>query len=67
MRHHVALAAALALLAGCGSGGGAPAARAAGALDADVFAGVAPTVDGDELDLASLADRDLVVWFWAPW
>jgi hypothetical protein len=59
------LALALALLvAACGD---SEEPRAADPLDADTFAGEAETVEGGTLDLGTLADRDLVVWFWAPW
>jgi hypothetical protein len=36
-------------------------------LSAEVFDGEATTVDGASFDLATLASKDLVVWFWAPW
>jgi hypothetical protein len=36
-------------------------------LDPSVLAGEAATVSGDVFDLGTLADQDLVVWFWAPW
>lgn len=36
-------------------------------LDASVLSGQATTVAGDSFDLGTLADKDLVVWFWAPW
>jgi thiol-disulfide isomerase/thioredoxin len=26
-----------------------------------------PTVEGDEVDASTLADGDVVVWFWSPW
>jgi hypothetical protein len=32
-----------------------------------MFTGTATTLDGEEVDLADFAARDLVVWFWAPW
>jgi hypothetical protein len=32
-----------------------------------MFTGTATTLDGEEVDLADFAERDLVVWFWAPW
>lgn len=52
--------------------GGAPATKApadpnAPRLDADVLQGQAATIEGTSLDLGSLAGKDLVVWFWAPW
>lgn len=28
---------------------------------------VAPTVDGGQIDFASLEGQDTVLWFWAPW
>jgi hypothetical protein len=36
-------------------------------FDAAALSGTATTVDGDVFDLGTLADADLVVWFWAPW
>ncbi|MGI9596032.1 MAG: hypothetical protein ACR2QK_07715 [Acidimicrobiales bacterium] len=36
-------------------------------LDVSVLSGQAMTVTGESFDLGSLADKDLVVWFWAPW
>ncbi len=36
-------------------------------LDASVLSGTATTVSGESFDLAALGDKDLVVWFWAPW
>ena len=36
-------------------------------LDASVLSGEAPLVAGGSFDLGTLADKDLVVWFWAPW
>jgi hypothetical protein len=50
----------------CG-GSSAPEARPAGDIDPAAFTGSASTVTGDEVELAAFADRDLVVWFWAPW
>jgi hypothetical protein len=41
--------------------------RTSATVGPDMFEGTATTVDGEEVDLATLADRDLVVWFWAPW
>ena len=45
----------------------APADPDAPRLDADVLQGQAATIDGTSFDLGSLAGKDLVVWFWAPW
>ena len=59
------LALALALLAACGSE--APEARPAGDADLAAFTRTAETITGDRIELAGYADRDLVVWFWAPW
>ena len=56
----------LAHVAGCG-GSDAPEARTVGDLDPIVFTRTADTVTGDRIELADYADRDLVVWFWAPW
>ena len=36
-------------------------------LDASVLSGEAPLVAGGSFDLGTLTDKDLVVWFWAPW
>ncbi len=36
-------------------------------LDASVLSGQATTATGESFDLGGLADKDLVVWFWAPW
>lgn len=36
-------------------------------VDPAVFQGQATTIDGQPFDLGSLANKDLVVWFWAPW
>ncbi len=54
------------------AGGSATSAKAAAdpnapRLDPAALQGQAVTVDGQPVDLASLADKDLVVWFWAPW
>lgn len=51
-------------LLGCGT---ADDTRAAPPIGDDAFDVVAPTIDGDEADLRRYAERDLVVWFWAPW
>jgi hypothetical protein len=69
-----AVALALALTAaGCGaedspaaqssaqSGNGGP------VLASSVLQGEARTIDGGSFELASLQNKDLVVWFWAPW
>jgi hypothetical protein len=56
---------AVALLVGCGDGREGTETEAT--VNDDAFDGVATTVDGDEVALADFADRDLVVWFWAPW
>ena len=60
------LIAAVLALAACG-GSSAPEARPGGDVDPAAFTGSASTVTGDDVDLAAYADRDLVVWFWAPW
>ncbi|MDH4362587.1 MAG: hypothetical protein OEY41_02750 [Acidimicrobiia bacterium] len=36
-------------------------------LDPGALRGQAVTIDGTSFDLGSLAGKDLVVWFWAPW
>ncbi len=45
----------------------APADPNAPRLDADVLQGQATTIEGTSFDLGSLAGKDFVVWFWAPW
>ena len=47
----------------CGSDAGDPTTVA---LD-DPFTGTVMTVDGGQVDLGTFEDKDLVVWFWAPW
>ncbi|MBA2282046.1 MAG: redoxin domain-containing protein [Acidimicrobiia bacterium] len=37
------------------------------AVEAELLAFTAPTIDGGEVDFAALQGQDLVVWFWAPW
>jgi hypothetical protein len=56
---------AILVVVGCGMDMGDD--QAASTADGDMFEGTATTVDGEEVDLAAFADRDLVVWFWAPW
>lgn len=70
------MAAALALTA-CGAnadtaepdaGVAADAGASASAGDvAELLSLQAATVDGGELDLETLAGRDVAMWFWAPW
>ena len=36
-------------------------------IDASLFSGEAMLVEGGTFDLGTLADKDLVLWFWAPW
>lgn len=36
-------------------------------LESTVLQGEAMTISGEAFDLGSLANKDLVVWFWAPW
>ena len=36
-------------------------------IDAALFSGEVMTLEGGTFDLATLADQDLVLWFWAPW
>ena len=55
------------LLAGCGDDGGGPSVEAASDVDPGALTGTAATVDGGTVELGDYADRDLVVWFWAPW
>ncbi len=47
--------------------GQAGAAQSGTVLDASVLQGQATTATGESFDLGGLADKDLVVWFWAPW
>ncbi|WP_084074717.1 redoxin domain-containing protein [Demequina sp. NBRC 110052] len=50
------------------AGGGGETSAPTGEADADnVFAFTAQTVDGQEFDGLSIDDRDVVLWFWAPW
>ena len=49
------------------SGSGEQASQNQPTFDATIFSGEALTVSGDSFDLGSLADKDLVLWFWAPW
>lgn len=49
------------------SGAAAESAASGPVLDASTFTGEATTVDGSSFDLGPLANKDLVVWFWAPW
>lgn len=68
----LALAALAAACGGSDDGGteaATPAADGGGGpvLDAAVLTGEATTLDGASFDLGGLADKDLVVWFWAPW
>lgn len=53
--------------AGGGTTTKAPADPKAPRLDPAVLQGQAATIDGTSFDLGSLAGKDLVVWFWAPW
>ena len=34
---------------------------------ADVEPVMVPTADGSELDFNSLRNKDVLLWFWAPW
>lgn len=64
------LAAVAAVAAACGGSEREDAAAETGSgmvLDASVLTGEATTISGESVDLAALADQDLVVWFWAPW
>lgn len=36
-------------------------------LSGETFVGQATSIDGQSVDLAGLADKDLILWFWAPW
>lgn len=55
------------LAAACGGSDVARTAGEAAAGDDVDLAFSAQTVDGGQLDFGSLAGRDVVVWFWAPW
>lgn len=66
------------LAAGCGDddGGddtqsGAPTAMGTGSTgagdSAELLSFATRTIDGEEVDAAALAGRDVVVWFWSPW
>ena len=68
----------LVLAAGCGSEAeeatesgstesGSSAAYGSAVLESSVLDGEATTVEGETFQLGSLADTDVVVWFWAPW
>lgn len=46
---------------------GAEAATDLTAIDPATFDGEATTITGEPFDLATVANADLVVWFWAPW
>lgn len=46
---------------------GADASSDLAAIDPATFDGEATTITGEPFDLATVADADLVVWFWAPW
>lgn len=63
-----------ALAAGSQDVDAAPAEAAAPSVADDVEAAaepaislVASTITGDQIDFASLAGDDVVLWFWAPW
>lgn len=36
-------------------------------LPPETFEGQATTVSGEPFELGSLAGKDLILWFWAPW
>lgn len=64
------LVALMLVLAGCsGSDEDSVAASSGGGdvLSPATFEGEAMSVSGETVDLATLADRDLILWFWAPW
>jgi len=65
MRARVVLA--VAMLAGAGCGSDPSAEPDPAGLDPAIFDQTVSAVSGDDVDLAAFADRDLVVWFWAPW
>jgi len=68
VRARVVLALAAVLAGACGgSDDDGPSAAPAADLDPAALTATATSVDGDQVDLAGYADRDLVVWFWAPW
>ncbi len=43
------------------------ASESANVIDASVLTGTATAINGETFDLGTLVDKDLVVWFWAPW
>lgn len=59
------------LLASCGGSSSDVATSApvdAGeSASASLLTGDFPTVQGGQIDLASLEGQDVVLWFWAPW
>ena len=68
MWRRAVLLVAAAVLVGCGDGSDPPEARPAGNdVELAAFGRTAETVTGEQVELAAYADRDLVVWFWAPW
>lgn len=55
-------------LTGCGTGNAADGASAAEAPSAKVaLAFTSETVSGEAFDGSTLAGKDAVLWFWAPW
>jgi thiol-disulfide isomerase/thioredoxin len=59
------VAALVLLAAACGTGGPADGTAGVGGGSTPTFR--TATLDGAELDSASLAGKDTVLWFWAPW
>lgn len=52
----------------CGGSDAGPAAAGDGTtLDPSVLTGEATTYTGETFDLSTVAGKDLIVWFWAPW
>ena len=65
MRRFVAAFPLVAVVVLCSSGDDSSPATTAAAASPLAF--TAPTVGGDELDLASYDGRNLALWFWAPY
>ena len=62
-------AVALALFAAACGGAGAADSQSAAPIEPAVspLNGTFTTLTGGQIDLESLQDQDVVLWFWAPW